>query len=228
MKRLFSACALFGRVVAGTHVAPAAGMARPLILSLDGQEFPVYIEKIDRDRLYGSVEVEAFDEKGNPAAIKVLAPDGRTLIDKGGTALTVVDEDGDSLGRSELKAVDDNGEPIEPVPSSFGRTNVLQRAEVDDYLAQIVKSVYAVRPADDVPLEYLHDHLAAGEMYTFPFSYRGGLEYDSGFVVGSGEDAFLVVGKPAALQFVKLNQAAVLDSIEEAEISADEIDFESL
>ena len=39
-------------------------MARPLILSLDGQEFPVTIFKIDREKLYGRVEIEAYDEKG--------------------------------------------------------------------------------------------------------------------------------------------------------------------
>ena len=48
-------------------------MARPLVLNLDGEEFPVSIRKIDRDQLYGSVEIEAFDEKGNPASLLVLA-----------------------------------------------------------------------------------------------------------------------------------------------------------
>jgi hypothetical protein len=203
-------------------------MARSLILSLDGQEFPVDIEKIDRDRLYGSVEIEAFDEKGKPAAIKVLAADGKTLIDKGGTALTLVDEEGRSISRSELQAVDPNGDPIEPVPSSFGQPNVLKRAVMEDYLSQIVKSVYVLNPADDSPLDYLYDHLISGEMFAFPFSYRGGLEFDSAFIVGAGKDAFMIVGKPATLQYVKLNQAAALDSVEEAEISADELDFELL
>ena len=54
-------------------------MARPLVLSLDGREFSVSIKKIDRDMLYGSMEIEAFDEKGNPAGLLVLAADGKTL-----------------------------------------------------------------------------------------------------------------------------------------------------
>ena len=63
-------------------------MARSLVTSLlDGQEFPVSLVKVDRDKLYGSIEIEAFDEKGNAAELKVLAADGKTLIDKGGTAL---------------------------------------------------------------------------------------------------------------------------------------------
>src|SRR6266550_1482385 len=101
-------------------------MARELILSLDGHEFPVNLVKIDRDRLYGSVEIEAFDEKKKPATIKVLAPDGKTLIDKGGTALATVSEEGSSVDRSQLVAVDPDGEPVETVPSSFNQPNVLK------------------------------------------------------------------------------------------------------
>jgi hypothetical protein len=142
--------------------------------------------------------------------------------------LTLVDEEGRSISRSELQAVDPNGDPIEPVPSSFGQPNVLKRAVMEDYLSQIVKSVYVLKPADDSPLDYLYDHLISGEMFAFPFSYRGGLEIDSAFIVGASKDAFMIVGKPATLQYVKLNEAAALDSVEEAEISADELDFELL
>jgi hypothetical protein len=203
-------------------------MAKPLVLSLDGQDIPVGIVKVDREKLYGDVEIEAFDERGNPASLKVLAPDGKTLIDKGGTALATIDEEGDSIDRSDLVVVDTEGQKIEPVPSSFNQTNVLASATAEDYLSQIVKSVYLLEPAEDSDLGYLKDHLSTGQIYTFPFSYRGGIEYDSAFVLGNGEDAFMVVGKPAALQFVRLNQAATLDTAEEEEISADEISFEGL
>ena len=203
-------------------------MARPLVVSLDGQEFPVSIVKIDREKLYGAVEIEAFDEKGKPASLKVLAPDGKTLIDKGGTALSMLDQDGNSIDRTGLTAVDPEGDVIEPVVSSFNQANVLSRASVEDYLSQIIKSVYLVHPFENSPIEYLTDHLATDQIYTFSFSYRGGLEYDSAFLIGNSENAFMTVGKQAALQFVKLNQAAVLDSTEEEEISADDIDFELL
>jgi len=203
-------------------------MAKPLILSLDGNEFPVSLLKIDRERLYGAIEIEAFDEKGNEASLKVLAPDGQTLIDKGGTSLSTVSEEGASVSRTELTAVDSEGEEIEAVPSSFSRPNVLSPATNDDYLAQIVKTVYLLQPFEDEKLDFLHDHLAGSQIYKFPFSYRGGTEYDSAFLVGQKTDAFMIVGKQAELQFVKLNQAAVLDSVEEEEISADDLDFDLL
>jgi hypothetical protein len=203
-------------------------MPRPLVLSLDGQEFSVSIRKIDREQLYGSVEIEALDEKGNPAALMVLASDGKTLIDKGGTALATLDEKGNSVDRRTIKAVDAEGHELETVPSSFDQTNILELARTDDYLAQIVKSVYLIQPYGESDISYLLDHVSAEQIYTFQFSYRGGTEYDSAFVLGNKTDAFMIVGKQADLQFAKLNQAVVLDSIEEELISADEIEFDLL
>jgi hypothetical protein len=203
-------------------------MPRPLVLSLDGREFEVKISKIDRERLYGKVEIEAFDERGNPAVLMVLAPDGKTLIDKGGTALAMVDEDGNSINRADLTTVDEEGQKIATVPSSFNQTNVLKRATAEDYLSQLVKSVYMLDAAEGSDLKYLLDHVSAGMIYSFEFSYRGGLEYDNAFVLGNNTDAFMVIGKPAELEFVKLNQAVELDAAEEEEISEEEISFEGL
>lgn len=201
-------------------------MARPLLLSLDGQEFPVTLVKIDREKLYGKVDIEAFDEKGREAALRVLAADGKTLIDKGGTALATVTDKGDSVDRNDLVPVDADGDKIEQVKSSFLEPNVLKEATIEDYFLQIVKSVYLVRPHENADIKELHDHLSTKRMFTFPFSWRGGIEHDNAFVIGAGGEAFIVVGKQAEFQFVKLNQAAVLDSTEEEEISADDLDFD--
>lgn len=203
-------------------------MPRPLTLSLDGREFEVRIVKIDREKLYGKVEIEAYDEKGNPAQLLVLAPDGKTLIDKGGTALGTVDENGDSISRTDLIAVDEDGQKIETVPSSFNEINVLKKASVEDYLSQLVKSVYLIEAVEDADRKYLQDHVGAGLIYNFDFSYRGGTEYDKAFALGNKSDAFMIVGKPAELEFVKLNQAVDLDTTEEQEVSAEEISFENL
>lgn len=201
-------------------------MARALVLSLDGQEFPVSIVKIDREKLYGRVEIEAFDEKGREASLRVLAADGKTLIDKGGTALATITDKGDSVERSELIPIDTDGEKIEQLPSSFTQKNELKPATVEDYFTQIVKSVYLVGTFETNDISALQDFLSDGRMYCFPFSWRGGTEYDNAYLIGSGSDIFMVVGKQADFQYVKLNQPAVLDSGEEEDISADDLDFD--
>lgn len=205
-------------------------MARPLVLELDGEEFSVSIKKIDRDQLYGSVEIEAYDEKGNPAALLILAADGKTLLDRGGTALATLDEKGNSIERNTLKAVSSTGKEIQPIESSFNVTNHLEKADVDDYLSQLVKSIYVIDPFDEASdLSFLQAHLGEGTVYKFRFSYRGGgIESDNAFIIGNKTDAFMVVGKRARFQFAKLNQMAQLDSYEEQEISADDIDFDLL
>jgi len=201
-------------------------MARALVLSLDGQEYPVTLIKIDRDKLYGRVEIEAYDEKGREASLKVLAADGKTLIDKGGTALATVTAKGDSIDRSELVPVDEEGKKIEQVPSSFSQVNVLKRTTVEDYFLQIVKTAYLLQPHEDADITGLNDQLSTDQIYQFPFSYRGGIEYDNAFVIGAGGDAYMVVGKQAEFQFVKLNQTAALDVTDEQDISADDLDFD--
>ena len=199
-----------------------------LTLLLDGEEVPVVPVRIDREKLYGTVEIEAFDEKGKPAEIRILAADGKTLIDKGGTALATVDEEGNSVDRRNLTPVDRDGEEVETVESSFNSPNPLKKADAEGYLSTLVKSVYALEPPEGGDIEFLQDHLDTGQIYNFPFSWRGGIEHDDAYVLGSRSNAFMVVGRPADLQFVRLNQEAALDSVEEKEISADEIEFETL
>ena len=201
-------------------------MARALVLSLDGQEFQVTLIKIDREKLYGKIDIEAFDEKGNEASLQLLAADGKTLIDKGGTALATLTDKGDSIDRNDLVPVNLDGEKIEQVLSSFVETNVLKPATVEEYFTQVVKSVYLVGPYEGADLGALHDQLSADRMFTFPFSWRGGVEYDNAYLIGAGGEAFLVVGKQAEFQFIKLNQASVLENSEEEEISADDLDFD--
>jgi hypothetical protein len=204
-------------------------MARPLVLNLDGEEFSVSIKKIDRDDLYGSVEIEAFDEKGNPATLMVLAADGKTLMDRGGTALATLDEKGNSIERNTLKTVNLEGKELDTIDSSFNKSNILKKAEVEDYLSQVVKSVYVIDPYEDGDIQFLLDHLSGGLIYHFSFSYRsGGTDTDNAYIIGNENDAFMIVGKEARFQFAKLNNAVQLDSVEEQEISADDIDFDLL
>lgn len=203
-------------------------MARALVLSLDGQEFPVQMQKVDRERLYGDIEIEAFDENGNEAFLQILDADGKTLIDTGGTALATLDEDGNSVDRKKLIPITSDGEEIEPVPSSFGKPNVIHSATMEEYLSHVVKSVYILEPPEDSDIELLEDVLSGDNIYKFDFSYRGGLEYDTAFLIGSGKHVFMIIGVNTTLQFVKLNQASILDTVEEQEISGDEIDFDLL
>jgi hypothetical protein len=201
-------------------------MARALVLSLDGEEFPVQMQKIDREKLYGKVEIEAFDEEGNEAFLQILDADGKTLIDTGGTSLASLDEGGNSVDRRKLIPITSDGEEVVPVPSSFSAPNLLYIADIDEYLSHTVKSVYILTPPEGSNLDQLEDVLSGDAIYKFDFSYRGGVEYDTAFLVGDENTVFMIVGVNTTLQFVTLNQPSVLDPVEEQEISGEEIEFD--
>ncbi len=186
------------------------------------------LAKVDRSGLYGDVTIEAFDERGNAAQIRVLASDGKTLIDKGGTALEMVSKTGNSLDRDEIRTVDRDGNPLDPIPSSFKQTNILKSAEIENYLSLIVKSVYWLQPDEGSSVETLLEHLGAGRIFSFPFSYRDGIESNEAFLVGNKQDAFMIVGDQATLQFIKFNEPSLLDSSEDQEVSVDDLDFDLL
>ena len=108
---------------------------------------------------------------------------------------------------------------------AWGLLALSTRASLDEYLSHNIKSVYALTPpmgADDLLAE-----LRKGAIYSFSFSYRGGLHPDTAFLLaGSDGQPFLCVGKKAHLQFVALPQAA--DPEEEAESPAGDDDEDSM
>src|SRR5262245_15555530 len=201
-------------------------MARALVLSLDGNEFPVQMQKIDREKLYGNIEIEAFDEEGNEAFLQILDADGKTLIDTGGTSLATLDEDGNSVDRKNLIPINSDGVEIEPVPSSFSAPNLLYETTIDEYLSHTVKSVYILSPPEGSNFKPLEDGLSGDAIYKFDFSYRGGLEYDTAFLIGTEKYVFMIIGVNTALKFVKLNQPSVLEPVEEQEVSGEDLEFD--
>lgn len=191
-------------------------------------ELAFNLEKIDRKKLYGYVDVEVQDSAGRPCELAILGGDGRTLVGRGGSALAMLDPDGNWAERTSLKPVGISGEPLLKTESSFNAPVLLdQRASVDEYLSHNVKSLYLLTPpmgADDLLKE-----LAGGAIYTFPFSYRGGLNPDTAFLLASSDGKpFLAVGRKTKLRFVSLAQPADLDEdggAPEPEDDDDSMDF---
>jgi len=202
-------------------------MPRALILRHRGVELSFTIEKLDRTKLYGSVDVEALDDQGRRCELATLASDGKTLLGKGGTAAAFLSQDGAWLDRAALKPVDAFGDPITPVPSSFAApVDLGDETDVDDYLQHNIKSVYALTTEAD--LEALRAELKDGKIYKFPYSFRGGLVADVGFLLANPEgEPFLAVGQPTRIHFLGLDVLPVFEDEETTEgaEAEDELDF---
>jgi hypothetical protein len=202
-------------------------MAKPLIFVYRGEDVTFELEKVERSKLYGAIDVESYDAKGAPVVLATLDGDGRTVIGAGGTALVTLDVDGRWREKSELTPVTLEGTALQPVPSSFNAPIPLQNTvTIDEYLQYIIRATYLLTPAAEGP-SGLMDDLTAGKIFSFPFSYRGGLSPDTAFLLlNASGHPFLALGAPTRLEYIGLEQAASEDDDEnEEDFDEDDVDF---
>jgi len=198
-------------------------MAKPLCVELNGQTIELQLEKIDRTKLYGYVETEVLDEAGKRCELGTLTGDGHSIVGKGGTALAYLSQDGLWRKKADLKPVDPQGTVITPVKSSFDTKITLdKKTSIDDYLSHNIHLIY--RLICDAEPTALMDELKNGTIFSFPFSYRGGVEASAGFLLLSSDgNVFLCVGTPTKIEFVGLK--APVPAVEEPEAAAEEEDL---
>jgi hypothetical protein len=198
-------------------------MSKLLNLQYNGTPVALALEKVDRAKLYGFTDIEVQDDEGRPCELATLNGDGHTLAGKGGAALAQLSSSGLWCDKSALKPVNLNGEPITPVKSTFDApVSLEQQASIDDYLNHNITSVYQLS-AEGEAHTGLIEELKKGTIYTFPFSYRGGLEASTAFLLLGGDgNPFLAIGQEATLEFVGLKQVA---AVTEEETEAEEDDM---
>jgi len=201
-------------------------MAKPLVFSFNGAELSLAMCKVERSDLYGFVETEALDEKGRKCSTGSLASDGQTLIGSGGTAIANLAHDGTWVEKSQLSPVDGDGKKLAAVPSSFAAPIPLNdTATIDEYLSHSIRSVYQMTCEGDAwgPLQA---ELKKGTIFSFPYSFRGGLQPDAAFLLlGADGNTFLAIGSPTKIEFVGLQQQMTAEEEDAGDGEGDEIDF---
>ena len=202
-----------------------------LQLQFQGASVACDLDKIDRSKLYGYIDTEVVDEQQRPCRLATLASDGRTLMPSGGIALAYVSPNGLWRDKGDLKAVNLEGAAIEPVISTFKAPVTLdQTASAEDLLDHNIRMSYLLTPEGEGTAfpEALLSELAAGKIYTFPFSYRGGLTADTAFLLrGQDELIWMLVGKKTRVQLVSFEQQAALgdEAGGEEDAESEDIDF---
>jgi hypothetical protein len=196
-------------------------MAKPLVFQWRDRQISFQMAKVDRARLYGFKESEVLDDQGARCNLATLAQDGQTVVGRGGTALGTLTVDGTWIEKNQLKPVDPAGQAIQPVASSFAApVPLVEQASPEEYLDCAVRAVYLMETSDDIAP--LADELVQGTIYRFPYSFRGGLEPDQGFLLANGEGkVFCAIGKPAKVEFLGLAQAAAAVEDEETDVEED-------
>ena len=202
-------------------------MAQALQFTFGKDEFACSISKVDRTKVYGSVDLEVLDEEGRKCELANLAGDGKTLIPSGGSALAYVSPDGEWRDKGDLKPVDLEGNEFQPVTSTFKQTTDLGEAiSVEEFLSHNIRLVYLLDVVDGEMPQQLLDDLAKGEIYKFSFSYRGGLEADAAFLIADKDGTpWMLVGKPTRIEFVGYEQTAGAATADEGADNDDDGDL---
>ncbi len=204
-------------------------MPRSLTFSFKNTEFETPIIKVDRSKLYGSVKVETLDMDGEKCDLATLLNDGKTLVPYGGTASGYLNPEGEWVRRKKITAVDFEGNPLETVESSFDEPIELnEKVDVDTFLEHSIRLTYAL-PNIEGMSPVLLKSLEAGDIYTFKFSYRGGVDPDPAFIMqGSDKTIWMMIGAKNRVEYAALAQAAVVAaSAEDDDENTDsgELDF---
>lgn len=203
-------------------------MAKPLVFHLGECEFSFTLQKVDRSKLYGFKEVKALDDSDQSCELATLAGDGRTLIGRGGTGLGWLDADGSWREKSELTPVDRDGNQIEPVGSSFSAPiKLFDTATVEKYLEHNIRLVYAIE-ADGETTDVMAE-LERGTIFTFPYSYRGGLEADTAFLLtNEAGEVMMAVGSPTQVEYIGMQAPAVVVSEDADDDDGELMDFDMI
>ncbi len=182
------------------------------------------LSAIDRRVLYGGRRRIAVDENGDECRSALLTKDGRFLLPSGSTANLYVNDIGDAVKRSELTAVDIEGNRLpELIASDNAAENICESVAEEELLNKVAYKVYSLSPLSLVP--DLESSLNAGEIYRFPFrSGKSSTEKDA-FLLANANGIFLLVCRPCRFEFVSLDQP-LLDWDEVKDDIADELSFD--
>jgi hypothetical protein len=200
-------------------------MARHLTFKIDEKEYSLEPVKLDRKKLYGWVEKEVLDGDDKKCSPAILDDTSMKIIPKGDIGLAILTDEGEWVSRSELTAVDGDGNPVDLVPSSFdGVIELKETVTVEEYLDHVIKNVYTFTGDDEKDLAKL---LENGTIYTFTFNYRADYEGTPGFLIESEGEVFLTIGDKINFEYMSQEDTSrqLFDLEEEEAEEEDDLDF---
>lgn len=197
-------------------------MAKQLDIRINGRSFSVAPVKLERKKIYGWNEMRVVTPDGELCQQAGLNSDGITIIPAGNIKTGMLREDGLWMERSELVAIDAYGNKVKAIPSSFDTgIDLMEKTSVEDMLDHNLASVYQMTGDEAMLLS----SKIGDDIYKFPFSYRGGYEQNTAFIITNCPNVFIVVGNDGGYDYIGLEQLGYLDTVEEEMSLEDEMDF---
>jgi hypothetical protein len=197
-------------------------MGRKVSFKIEGSLLESEIVKVDRTKLYGTSEKIVYDTNKEECVLSDLY-EGSIILPKGSVGQVLIDENGNSVSRSELIGFNLQGEKVEKVPSIFSIENNCKKVEIDEFISSSIKSIYQL-VIDEDQIETWKKYFASNEVYLFEFNYREDYEGDDAFLISNEDGFFISVGKSNEFEFLELSNVSVEDTDEDIEIE-DDLDF---
>ena len=197
-------------------------MGRKVSFKIEGSLLESEIVKVDRTKLYGTSEKIVYDTNKEECVLSDLY-EGSIILPRGSVGQVLIDENGNSVSRSELVGFNLQGEKVEKVPSIFSIENNCKKVEIDDFISSSIKSIYQLF-IDADQIESWEKYFTNDEVYLFEFNYREDYEGDDAFLISNEDGFFISVGKSNEFEFLELSNVSVEDTDEDIEIE-DDLDF---
>lgn len=199
-------------------------MAKPVVVSWQGEVSSFQISKLERQKLYGVRRRVPVDAQGEACSRASLTDDGAVLLVSGMTAQGWFRSDGTQVESAAIGARSADGTPLELIPTTLGDEQPLEGpVPATEVLDLAVSSVYRLEPESIA--EDLTQSLAAGEVWRFRFNYRPDYRAETAYLLGNGDGFFALIGVPAPPLYLALNAPPPPEDEEE---DAGDLDFEML
>lgn len=198
-------------------------MAKTLAISLGSTSFELIPQKVDRDKLYGHTEIRVLNADGTCCSQAAINGDGVNIICPGATKIGITDDSGNWVDKQALiPKLEDGSTPVKIQSSFDSEISLAREASIEELLDLSIQSVYQLTGMDAIQLA-----VAINErIYTFDFSYKGGYECCTAFVLANENGVFMLTGTSATYEYVGMDELAELDACDgDINIEDGELDF---
>ena len=190
----------------------------------EGRASRFALRPVERKALHGFKRRVALDEKGNDCASALLTRDRNFLLPAGSTAEAYLDVGGDVVKRSDLLAMNADGNPLPTLPATSGRPQVIEGPiALDDFLGHFVTRVYVLEAEALDPV--LESKLRTGAIFRIPYRPRATTSDTPAFLLANENGVFLVQAESRCFDFVGLEQTVSdADALDESDAGFNEDD----
>ena len=193
-------------------------MAKELTFLVNGAQHSAAPLKLDRKKIYGWSETIATDRNGELCNTAYLSVDDSLIIPSGGIKQASINNEGYWVDKTRLISCDEDGNVLPIYESSFDNAISLQcKATLNEFLDNCWESVYQLNNTDLA--EIIGDNI-----FTFPFSYRGGTTQLNAYLLNTPNGLFLFTGNSQSFPILTLADQTTIDC-EEMEEEIDDLDF---